>query len=102
MGELNPMWSSLAATLLQAYYLCTNRGANVNALNVPYDKRAGFSIRCVKDLTTPPADRSQIGDAEFRIMVRNGTLNWDQAITGLGFNGVEDQDWINLKSISNG
>jgi uncharacterized protein (TIGR02145 family) len=63
------------------------------------ERRTGLSVRCVRDLTTPPTDRSQIGDAEFRIIVRDGHLCWDQAITGLGFNGVQDQDWINLKMI---
>jgi uncharacterized protein (TIGR02145 family) len=100
LKDINPMWSTLASSLLEAYYLCTNYGtANVNSLNIPADKRCGFSVRCVRDLTTPPLNKSQIGDSEFRIIVRDEHLCWDQAITGLGFNGVEDQDWINLKMI---
>jgi uncharacterized protein (TIGR02145 family) len=100
LKDINPMWSSLAVSLLEAYYLCTNYGtANVNSLNIPADKRCGFSVRCVRDLTAPPLNKSQIGDSEFRIIVRDEHLCWDQAITGLGFNGVEDQDWINLKMI---
>jgi uncharacterized protein (TIGR02145 family) len=93
-------WSTTVPTYnsLNAYFI----GLLYQSLSVQkgdINKIYGLSVRCVRDLTTPPLDRSQIGDAEFRIIVRDGHLCWDQAITGLGFNGVEDQDWINLKMI---
>lgn len=101
INEVNALWSSLASSVLEAYYMALDAGVTyINPLNIPISKVNGFSVRLVRDITEPPIDKSQIGDAEFRIMVRDGSLCWDKAITGLGFNGVEDQDWINIKSIT--
>lgn len=36
------------------------------------------------------------GINDFRVQVRDGALNFDEAMTPLGFEGVENTDWVLL------
>lgn len=37
------------------------------------------------------------GVNNFRLIVRNASLETDMALTGLGFGGVEDTDWMTIR-----
>lgn len=65
-------------------------------------KKTGVSVRCVRDIYTStvyvtftdPLDTSVL----WRKGVRSGQLRVDVTLTPTGFSGVEDVDWINIKS----
>lgn len=76
----------------------------------PFAYATGLSVRLVRDITNSSQfyyiqkDVSK-GAGDFRLMVRDGSLCYDQALTGLGFDGAESLDegvtgdWINRKKI---
>jgi hypothetical protein len=87
------------------YVICTVL-ATINSQGVPSGssfKTTGYSVRCVRDITqnTGYKELIEVGTTVpmFRIGVRDHSLCYDMTLTVLGFSGVEDTDWINLKKI---
>jgi uncharacterized protein (TIGR02145 family) len=66
-------------------------------------RESGITVRCVRDIYigteyttfTDPSDTSVL----WRKGVRSGALRIDVTLTSLGFAGIEDTDWKNIKAI---
>lgn len=84
------------AVYLIMWYNSGAAGSNLNPLN------NGYSVRLVRDITeTTPQYVSYVdGAVSVRKGVRDGNFVIDITLTPLGFAGVENTDWQNLKIVT--
>lgn len=67
----------------------TNLGS-VSVINLTGGSASGADISAGQIALTD-------GVNSFRLIVRNASLETDMALTGLGFGGVEDTDWMTIR-----
>ena len=105
LGSFSYFWSCDEYTSLLAFLF----NLNYNDTNIGEGeiwKAVGMSVRCVRDITVGTTyviydDPSDVS-ISFRKGVRYHSLVIDKTVVGstLGFSGVEDVDWVNIKSVN--
>jgi uncharacterized protein (TIGR02145 family) len=92
-------WTSTSEGLLSGVNFYLNYDTqDINHVNTV--KGAGYSVRCVRDIYTSTVYVIYTdGISTWRKGVRSHAFVLDKTITPLGFSGVEDTDWVNIKSV---
>jgi hypothetical protein len=102
INGVNILWSTTDDGLLTVSITLSYDIAD--AVKTSYERTYGFSVRLMRDLADipDPAPEGLViftdGISIWRKGVRNLEFVLDKATTPLGFAGVENTDWVNVRS----